>query len=677
MSIVVRAVVAVGLLVGFYVAGFAVLAGLVWTTVLLAHIPALHDVAFVTAATAVGLVLPLWQIGRAAPQPPPGVTVTEDQAPELWALVRAVAVRVDTRAPDEIRLIGDFNAGVWENAGRIGLRRGRRYLYVGVPLIAIVDENRLRAVMAHEMGHYAGGHTVFGSVAYRGSTSITQTIRLVGPARIGGLVLTSFAAVYFLVALKVMRSMEFEADRDAARIVGVDAMRQTLSDTPVLAATWTDTLRRYVASAAERGYRPATLIDAFRLMERSPAPPPTRTRWDSHPTTAERIAALSAVTSAVDVDPRPAVDLIDDPDLLPSALDTDEFAQRIEAAAQRRAEDATQVLYAAADRIAGRAAHWGLAGVFDLLDGGRAHALAAALPHEDLLVDHVVAAMSTKLISEAGARWVHVWGQPLTLRSSDNEVIALRPLVSDACAHGTAVTTLRRELDDLGLSVETAIGRSAFDPGPVFYTLAGAAPHDLTLLLPDRLYLLAHGLTGHQRIASDIIESTLAAATLAELRRTARIELVDGDMATVRVADRAPTGDGFLDSVLTRLAGSRPRPAYQWLQAIGPEIALTVQRRLEFAGYMEGGGLTQRGRAAMIAIREDLITGLRSSVDPDAGDPLVLLLWAAEMTKAVLGWAVVLPRFFAGRLAARDPLMVGVRIVTGLNITLPTPIRGT
>src|SRR5262245_47222634 len=102
------------------------------------------------------------------PDPPVGVPLTETRAPELWADVRRLATTAGTRAPDEIRIVTDVNAAVSENARLLGLIPGRRYLYVGMPLLMTLTVSQLRAVIAHELGHYSHSHTRLGEIAYRG-----------------------------------------------------------------------------------------------------------------------------------------------------------------------------------------------------------------------------------------------------------------------------------------------------------------------------------------------------------------------------------------------------------------------------------------------------------------------------------------------------------------------------
>jgi Zn-dependent protease with chaperone function len=684
VSTIARAIVAVGLLLLFYVAGFALLAGLVWATIVLAQMAgAVPDFAFATATLAVGLIYPLWQIARAGVTQPPGAVLDEEQAPALWTLVRDVAAAVGTRPPDEIRLTDEVNAGVWEDAGRIGLGRGRRCLYLGVPLLVSIDDRQLMALLAHEMGHYAQGHTVFGAIVYRGGRSMRETIDRVGPNRAGGVVLSAFAAVYFLVALTVMRSMEYAADRAAVRMAGPIATRSLLTSIPILAATWDDTLWRYIATAEEDTagdrYDQADLIDAFIHAERSEARPRERTPWDSHPPDADRLAAIGDEPVPGGAGSGPAVDLVGDRGALTAALTTEAFAARVVASAYRRADDLSGTLYRAAEDVNGRD-YRGLGGVLDILGAGRAGFLAGRLSRPDLLADYVRCAISARLVRSAGARWVHVWGEQLTLRTAGGDVIDLRAPIEAACADPARVPALRLCLRDLGLpeppGANPTSARPGFDTGLAFRRLPDGAPSEpLSLLLPDRLYLLAH-YGGGRRIPADVLETAIAAAALAELRRLNRIVLVDGAVATVAIVDEASTGDRFLDSVLVHLVDSAPRPAYQWLQAIGPDAAATIRRRLSLAGFTELNDLpAATGTAEIVRLRTGLLATLRSpdpSGTPGEGELLAMLLWAAELTKPVFGWSVVAPRWFLGRLAARDPLMIGVRIVTGLSITLPS-----
>jgi len=77
----------------------------------------------------------------------------------LWAEVRAIAAEVRTRVPDEVRLVADVNAAVSEDTRLLGLRGGRRYLYVGLPLLQAMNLAQFRSVLAHELGHYSHQHT--------------------------------------------------------------------------------------------------------------------------------------------------------------------------------------------------------------------------------------------------------------------------------------------------------------------------------------------------------------------------------------------------------------------------------------------------------------------------------------------------------------------------------------
>ena len=62
------------------------------------------------------------------------------------------------------------------NAGVLELGRRRRVMFVGLPLLQLITERGLRAVIAHEYGHYAGGDTRLGPWIHRTRETVLRTI---------------------------------------------------------------------------------------------------------------------------------------------------------------------------------------------------------------------------------------------------------------------------------------------------------------------------------------------------------------------------------------------------------------------------------------------------------------------------------------------------------------------
>ncbi len=708
-----RTALAVALLAGFYLVGLGALAVLAWLSVWLwLTYPGefAQDASYVVAATAVGLVVPVWRVLRARPQPPAGSPVTVEHAPQLWSVVHELADLVGTRAPDEIRLVAVVNAAVWEDAGLMGLRAGRRYLYVGVPILQVLTVSQIRAVLAHELGHYSRGHTRFGALTYRGSQSIVATITQVGPRRLTGRLLTGYAAVYFLVALAVMRRMEAEADRAAVQAAGREATTLALREMHRLNVAWESYLDGYVSWAKRIEYAPSEVLGHFRSLveqrshhlRRVPArvarekPSP----WDPHPPIEERIALVDcAVDVPVAADLRPGLVLIDDVGTLSAALQSAEFDEHVEAIAHEDARRDAEALYYAATKVAGTR-RAGLGTVLDLLADGRAGAVRPELRRAaqsegtsgsaEQLTGLVLAAVNATLVNWCAARWRHSWTAPMALVSTNGNPITLRPTVTAACADPHAVPQLRTLLHELGIgeraTTDSPSGwREPLDIGTVHHTVPGTEPSQNTeLLLPDELFLLAYQQSGRCRIDSDILAAGLAAATLAELRLRARVELADTDEAVLRVCDRTPTGDRFLDSVLGRLAAADPHPAYQWLQMLGPDVADAVRRRRKTLfgvfSYDRAGkyvfNVATGVADAMDKARAGIVQAIHTG-DVDGRDlALGVLLWGTELTAPVLGRRSLWLRFWLGRAARRDRLAVAIRTVIGLHMPVPATGSG-
>ena len=150
---------------------------------------------------------------------------------------------------------GTEQAAVWEDAGLVGLSPGRRYLCVGVPLLESFTVSQMRAVLAHELGHYARGHTRLGAVTYRGMVGIAGTIGRLGPRNPVGLAMLAYGAAYAAVSMAVRRRMEAEADRTAAQAAGREAIVSALRDLPALAIAWEAYLDSYLGLAPGRRVR--------------------------------------------------------------------------------------------------------------------------------------------------------------------------------------------------------------------------------------------------------------------------------------------------------------------------------------------------------------------------------------------------------------------------------------
>jgi Zn-dependent protease with chaperone function len=172
------------MLAGFYVVSFTLLAadaalvvfmlkGMVerpsqagnWSLALAGSIPGV-------AALLYGMAT----VSRTEEPPPDAVALRRADAPGLWRLVEDLAGQSGTRPPGRILLTSEANASVSEEARLLGFAVGERTMNLGVPLLLWLKPVELRAVLCHELGHYAGRHTRFGAITYRGAASLRSTL---------------------------------------------------------------------------------------------------------------------------------------------------------------------------------------------------------------------------------------------------------------------------------------------------------------------------------------------------------------------------------------------------------------------------------------------------------------------------------------------------------------------
>ncbi|MEV7612421.1 M48 family metalloprotease [Streptomyces sp. NPDC089799] len=369
MGAYLRALRALVLLAGFYLLGLvliAVLAGLDWALITRTDAgPLAAKIVIVSVVLAVPILRGMTMLRTPAPEPAPGVRVTDAQEPRLWAAVRDIADGVGTRAPDEIVLVDEVNAAVREEARMLGLRGGKRTLLLGLPLMTGLDETQLRAVLGHELGHYSNSDTRMMPLIVRGRTQLVRTIghfleradtkvaketakqekaaekrlakgrkaKAVDTTGVGvtyramAKIYTGYGNFYLRATLSAARRQEFAADLAAARICGRDAHAAALRELNVLTPAHDFYMSSYATLGVGAGLLPrhgqffggfAELLAAHTEdLEglRADLPTEPSSPYDSHPPLAERVARVEALPD--DGMParsgRPALGLLTDP----------------------------------------------------------------------------------------------------------------------------------------------------------------------------------------------------------------------------------------------------------------------------------------------------------------------------------------------------------------------------
>ncbi|MGW0871164.1 M48 family metallopeptidase [Streptomyces sp. NPDC002740] len=365
MTFRLRAVRALVLLAGFWLIGvvlltvMAVLDWLLVTKLLTAQAAWLEGmVVTITVLLALAILRGMFaflRAGRLGPVPH-AVAVTPQDQPELWEQVRAAAEVAGQAPPEELYLIAEVNAGVAEQNRMLGLLPGRRRMLLGVPLLAGLTLPRLRAVLAHEFGHFGNRHTRLGAVTMRGRKAVLHTVEAFreGSTQLHyvlGSLYVGYARMFLRASQSVARQQELAADRTAAQHAGRDATAAALRMLPVLDAAHTHYLETYAAMGGPLGALPPVgevhggfrRLIAARPGERLVAlsagqRPPRPHRYDSHPPTAERIALIEELPadgrSDSSADEPTAIALLRDPDRVFAALEARTLPQ--ETALMRR-----------------------------------------------------------------------------------------------------------------------------------------------------------------------------------------------------------------------------------------------------------------------------------------------------------------------------------------------------
>ncbi|GLZ32785.1 Zn-dependent protease [Lentzea sp. NBRC 105346] len=469
-----RAVLALALLAGYFVVGGLLSVGLLFLAVWVWLRQEDPGGAIWLTIIGLGVGVPMgWSLLRAiyARPEPGGVPLTREAQPELWRHVDELAALAQTRSPDDIRLVAEANAAVWEH-------RDVRYLRLGLPLLAGLSVGELRSVLAHELGHYGGGHTKASEATFRAKLALEDAQDGLVNGFGFGPVLFAYARLYALVAASVSREHELYADSRSVLAAGRPTAQRALQRIGPLHEAWTDFVGSYV-SLADHAERMPPLLAGFRayldhprrvhelreLQEVYADQEPTSV-FDSHPPVRERVAAMAGMPGpeVVPDDERPGWTVVNGLDNLAQELleprPIADWPEIVELAGPAHVTRQAALL-----AHAGRVARIGdtLGDVLDALARGElrkltggtvdptvseADALRAAV---DAVSELLGFAIADALVRTGRARLELNWGGVFTLRFADGAVVYPDDLVRPAVADPVLVPQLRAQLREMGM----------------------------------------------------------------------------------------------------------------------------------------------------------------------------------------------------------------------------------
>ena len=307
-SLAFRALLAIVLMAGYYAFALAISAALLWVPY--AEYEYLSRVDFRIAAVCWGAALTiLWAL---VPRPdhfePPGPQLTPESDPQLFAMIEDVAAATSQQRPSEVYLLNEVNAWVSQRGGFMGFG-SRRVMGVGLPLMTNMTTPELRAVIAHEFGHYCSGDVGIGPLIYKTRAAIARTLVGVDQTFLQS-VFNWYARVFMRLTMAVSRQQEFVADETAARVAGAAPMVSALRKVAMLGPAYVTYLQHEVLPVLRSGFIPP-LAEGFERFMASPETDQALQRmaeeyttgtntgeFDTHPPMSERVAALELLPPA-------------------------------------------------------------------------------------------------------------------------------------------------------------------------------------------------------------------------------------------------------------------------------------------------------------------------------------------------------------------------------------------
>jgi heat shock protein HtpX len=379
-----RAMLAVALMIGFYVFAVAIALALLWIPY--AEFAYVHRIHPKLAIVCVGGALAiLWAL---VPRPDnfeaPGPRLDERTHPKLFGVIDDVATATGQQPPADVFLLNEVNAWVAQRGGIMGFG-SHRVMGIGLPLLQAVTVPEFRAIIAHEFGHYSSGDVKLGPWIYKTRGAIGRTIAGVQQTAVQA-PFVWYGRQFLKLTHAISRQQEFIADQIAARVAGRDAAGSALRRVTAIEPLFSAYVGNEVVPVLRAGFVPpiaagfdaflksAPMTEALQELAHGAELDGHSDPYDTHPTLPDRLAALGCRLDAIGAAPASndsAAALLSNPEVAALSLirfRLGEDAHKLKRIAWDGVADA--VFAAGWKKIAASNAKWLSKFVVDALPGG-------------------------------------------------------------------------------------------------------------------------------------------------------------------------------------------------------------------------------------------------------------------------------------------------------------------
>lgn len=193
-----------------------------------------------------------------------GQVATEEENPELWGFVNSIAQDIGAVCPDHIILGVEptFYVTAATVSGSSEEPLHGETLYLSLPLLRLLDSDELKAIVAHELGHFKGEDTAYSlkfAPVYRGLANSIAGLagdEGGGSTQIAALpaitVLGSMYETFDLRVAEVNRIREFEADNVAVLATSEEHFSYALTKVSMFAFVWSEVTQHNLTRLSRR-----------------------------------------------------------------------------------------------------------------------------------------------------------------------------------------------------------------------------------------------------------------------------------------------------------------------------------------------------------------------------------------------------------------------------------------